>query len=102
MGHLQAARTLTELRDLCDTKMSPLQMQAAYRGVCPFLSKGGRCKDNVGHGHVRESVNQCPFSVVLIQPWARLSSLVQAGAAILLLAFTGRFTGGGCPFAKVV
>jgi len=100
-GHLQTARTLTELRELCDTKMSPLQMQAVYRGVCPFLSTGGRGKDNVGHGQVRESEKQCPLSMVLSQPWACLISLVQVGAAILLLAFTRRFTGGGCPFAKV-
>jgi len=94
-GHLQTARTLTELRELCDTKMSPLQMQAAYRGVCPFLSKGGHGKDNVGHGQVRESEGQCPLSMLLIQPWACLSSLAQVGAAFLLLAFTGRFNGGG-------
>jgi len=100
-GHLQTARTLTELRELCDTKMSPLQMQAAYRGVCPFLSKGSRRKDSKGHGQVRGNEGHCPFSMLMTQPWACLSSLANAGAAILLLAFTGRFNGGGCPFAKV-
>jgi heme oxygenase len=99
-GHIQTARNLTELRELCDTKMSPLQMQAAYRGVCPFLSKGGRGNENAGHGQGRESESRCPFSLMLTQPWVCLSSLAQVGAAILLLAFTGRFTGGGCPFAK--